>query len=117
MRNIPKVPAHRRRKRYVKAAKGYFGARHRLYRTAREVVERAWQFQYAHRKLRKRQLRSLWIARINAAARQNGTTYSALIGAMKKANIKINRKMLSTIAFEDPETFAKIVSVAMGKEV
>ncbi len=116
MRNIPKVPAHRRRRKYVKAAKGYFGGRHRLYRTAREVVERAWQFQYIHRKLRKRDFRRLWIVRINAAARLNGTTYSKLMGALKQKNIRIDRKMLAMLAVEDPKAFSRVVQVAMGTE-
>ncbi len=112
MRNTQRVASHRRRRKFVKAASGYFGGRHRLYRTAREVVERAWQFQYIHRKQRKRQFRKLWIARINSAARQNGTTYSKLMNSLKKANIELNRKMLATIAFDDPEVFAKIVEIA-----
>ncbi len=112
MRSVPKVPAHRKRRKYVKAAKGFFGGRHRLYRTAREVVERAWQFQYAHRRLRKRDFRRLWIARINAAVRQHGMTYSRFINALKKANIQINRKMLAALAVEDPEVFGKIVETA-----
>ena len=113
MRSIPRIKAHRKKRKFVKAASGYFGGRHRLYRTAREVVERAWQFQYVHRKLRKRQFRRLWIARINAAARKNGTTYSKLMGAMKKTKIIIDRKILATIAVEDPEAFKKIVATAM----
>lgn len=115
MRNIPKVASRRRRRKYVKAASGYFGGRHRLYRTAREVVERAWQFQYAHRRLRKRQFRRLWIARINAAARENGLSYSKLMGALKQSNIQINRKMLAQIAVQDPETFKKIVETATSQ--
>lgn len=115
MRSIPRIKAHRKKRKFVKAASGYFGGRHRLYRTAREVVERAWQFQYVHRRLRKRQFRKLWIARINAAARQNGTTYSKLVGAMKKTKISIDRKILATIAVEDPEAFKKIVVTAMEK--
>ncbi len=109
MRNIPKVPAHRKRRKFVKAAKGYFGARKRLYRTAREAVERAWQYQYIHRKLRKREFRRLWIARINAAAREYGISYSKLIGALKKANIKLNRKMLALLAFENPRAFREVL--------
>ena len=109
MRNIPKSKAHRRHRKYIKAAKGFFGGRHRLYRTAREVVERAWNFQYIHRKMRKRDFRRLWIARINAATRQNGISYSKFMGAMKKADIEINRKMLATLAFEDPKAFTAIV--------
>jgi len=109
MRNIPRSPAHRRHRKFIKAAKGYYGGRHRLYRTAREVVERAWQFQYIHRKQKKRSFRRLWIARINAAARQNDITYSKLMGALRKANIDINRKMLAIIAVEEPDVFTAIV--------
>ncbi len=110
MRNIPRAPAHRRHRKFVQAAKGYYGGRHRLYRTAREGVERAWQFQYIHRKQKKRSYRRLWIARINAAARQNDITYSKLMGALRKANIDINRKMLALIAVEEPDVFSAIVN-------
>ena len=116
MRNIPIVSAHRKRRKYVRRAKGYFGGRHRLYRTAREVVERAWQFQYKHRKTRKRDFRRLWIARINAAARMNGTTYSKLINALHKSNIEINRKMLANLAVENPNAFTAIVKAATEAE-
>ncbi|MCD6417641.1 50S ribosomal protein L20 [bacterium] len=112
MRSTQQAASHRRRKKFVKAASGYFGGRHRLYRTAREVVEKAWQFQYAHRKQRKREFRKLWIARINAAARLNGTTYSKLMNSLKRANIQLNRKMLAAIALEDPDTFSRVVQAA-----
>jgi large subunit ribosomal protein L20 len=115
MRTIPKVASHRHRRKYLKAASGFFGGRHRLYRTAREVVERAMTFQYISRKLRKRDFRRLWIARINAAARIEGTTYSRLIDGMKKKNIVLDRKILSTIAVTDPATFKKIVANAIIK--
>jgi len=114
MRVIPSRPSRNRRRKFVRSAAGYFGGRHKLYRTAREVVERAWQFQYAHRRLRKRQFRKLWIARINAATRANGISYSKFMGALKRANIRIDRKMLAIIAFEDPMTFAKIAQTAMS---
>ncbi|RKZ30940.1 50S ribosomal protein L20 [bacterium] len=115
MRNTPRVKAHRKHKKYLKLAKGYFGGRHRLYRTAREVVERAWQFQYKHRKQKKRNFRRLWISRINAAARENDTTYSRLINLLKTSNIQINRKMLALLAVEDPKAFSEIVKTASKK--
>lgn len=106
------VPSHRRRRKYVKLAKGYFGGRHRLYRTAREVVERAWTFAYRDRKRKKRELRALWIMRINAAARMFGLSYSRLIAGLKKANVEINRKILADIAINSPEKFEELVKVA-----
>jgi large subunit ribosomal protein L20 len=99
----------------VKAAKGYFGGRHRLYRTAREVVERAWCFSYRDRKKRKGEFRSLWIARINAAARMYGLSYSVFMDRLKKANIELDRKMLADLAVNSPEVFARLVSVAKGE--
>ncbi|MCD6595297.1 50S ribosomal protein L20 [bacterium] len=116
MRNIPVVKAHRKKRKYVKLAKGFFGGRHRLYRTAREVVERAWQFQYKHRKTRKRDFRRLWISRINAAARMNGISYSKLINALHKSNIEINRKMLALLAMKNPDAFTAIVKSATEAE-
>lgn len=112
MRSIPKVPAHSRRRKYIKLAKGNFGGRRKLYENARITVERGWQYAYAHRKLRKREFRRLWAVRINAASRELGISYSKLIGLLKKANILINRKMLATIAFENPEIFKSVVEVA-----
>ncbi len=106
------VARKRRHKKYLKAAKGYYGARSRLYRTARETVERAWVYAYRDRKDRKRQFRRLWIARINAAARLNGLNYSKLIYGLNKNNIELNRKMLAEIAVTDPAGFATIVAQA-----
>lgn len=116
MRSIPKVPAHAKRRKYIKLAKGNFGGRRKLYETARITVERGWQYAYAHRKLRKREFRSLWTVRINAAARQLGVSYSRLVGLMKRANISINRKMLAAIAFEHPDVFKAVVETAMKLE-
>lgn len=107
-----KVAGHRRRKEYVKSAKGFFGARHRLYRTSRETAERSWVFAYKHRRTKKRDFRNLWIARINAAARINGTTYSKLIDGLKKAGVELNRKALAHIAITDPVAFEKIAKIA-----
>ena len=104
--------ARRRRNRIMKAAKGFHSARSRLYAYAKEVVMKAWVYAYAHRKRKKRDFRRLWIARINAAARTNGTSYSRLMHGLKKANIGLDRKILSDIAIHDPNGFAQIVKTA-----
>ena len=106
------VARKKRHKKYLKAAKGYYGARSRLYRTARETVERAWVYAYRDRKDRKRQFRRLWIARINAAARLNGLSYSKVMYGLKTSSIDLNRKMLAEIAVTDPAGFASIVAKA-----
>ena len=106
------VSAHKKRRKVYKLAKGYFGARSKLYRTAKPAVMRALRYAYIGRKLRKRDFRRLWIARINAAARINGMSYSKLINGLKAANIDINRKMLAELAVNDPAGFAEIVSAA-----
>ncbi len=111
-RNTGKVAARRKRKEYLKAAKGYYGSRHRLYRTSREIVERAWQFSYKHRRTKKRDFRRLWIARINAAARIEGTTYSSMIFGLKTAGVELNRKALAHIAVTDPNAFSKLAEIA-----
>ncbi len=104
--------SRRRHKKIVKLAKGMYGTRHRLFRRANEAMLKSLWYAYRDRRTRKRDLRRLWIARINAAARQNGTTYSRLIHAMKLTNIKINRKMLADIAVRDPKTFSEVVKAA-----
>ena len=104
--------ARRRRKKILKAAKGYQGGRRNLYRTAAQTVYRAWQYQYRDRRQRKRNFRRLWITRINAAARQNDMSYSQLIGGLKKANIELNRKVLAEMAIFDPAGFTKVVAAA-----
>jgi large subunit ribosomal protein L20 len=101
--------ARRRRNRILKLAQGYHSARSRLFAYAKEVVMKSWVYSYAHRKLRKRDFRRLWIARINAAARQNGTTYSRLMHSLKKANIALDRKILADLAISDPKAFGDIV--------
>jgi len=111
------IHARKKRRKILKLAKGYFGARSRLYRTATEAVERAMKYAYRDRKVRKREFRKLWIARINAAARMNGISYSKFIDGMKKAGMDMDRKILSDIAIHDPEAFAKIASIAKGDEV
>lgn len=102
----------RRHKKFLKLAKGYWGARNRLYKIARVAVERSLAFAFHGRKLRKREFRALWIARINAAARALGVTYSKLMGNLTKRNILIDRKILAEIAVSDPKTFEKIVKSA-----
>ncbi len=104
--------SRRRHKKIVKLAKGMYGTRHRLFRRANEAMLKSLWYSYRDRRTRKRDLRRLWIARINAAARQNGTTYSRLIHAMKLTNIKINRKMLADVAVRDPKTFSEVVKAA-----
>ena len=104
--------ARRRRNRILKHASGFHSARSRLYAYAKEVVMKAWVYSYAHRKLRKRDFRRLWIARINAAARQTGTTYSRLVHGLKGAGIGLDRKILSDLAIADPAAFKKVVEAA-----
>jgi large subunit ribosomal protein L20 len=106
------VASRRRRRKILQQAKGYWGKRKNVYTIAKNAVEKGLQYQYRDRKVRKREFRRLWITRINAAARQNGTTYSALMGAMKKQDMQINRKMLADIAVHDPEAFSSIVEQA-----
>lgn len=106
------VNAHKKRRKILKLAKGYFGAKSRQYRAASEQVARSLRYAYEGRKLRKRDFRRLWITRINAAARMNDMSYSVLMSGLKKHNILINRKMLADIAVNDPEAFKKIVESA-----
>ena len=107
--------AKKKHKRVLKLAKGYRGARSKQYRVAKQSVMRALTSAYAGRKQRKRQFRQLWIARINAAARMNGLSYSKLMHGLKLANVDLNRKMLSEMAISDPEGFTKVVEVAKSK--
>ena len=101
-----------RHKKILKLAKAYYGAKSIRFRNSNQAVMKSLAYAYVGRKDRKSNFRKLWIARINAAARQNGTTYSKLIAGLKKANIVINRKMLSEIAISDPEAFKKVVELA-----
>lgn len=105
------VKADRRRK-IIKAAKGYFGSKHRIYRTAKEAVMKALAYSYVSRRLIKRDFRKLWITRINAACRLNNISYSKFIFGLKQAKIDLNRKMLSEIAINDPKHFADLVAIA-----
>lgn len=106
------VPGRTRRRKVMKAAKGNFSGRRKLYKSALQTVQRAGQFAYEHRRLRKRDFRSLWITRINAAARLNGLSYSALIAGLKRAHIEVNRKLLADLAVRDTAAFAKLAEVA-----
>ena len=106
------VNAHKKRRKVMKLAKGYFGAKSKQYRAATEQVARSLRYAYVGRKLRKRDFRSLWITRINAAARLNGMSYSAFINGLKKQNIAVNRKMLADLAVNDAAAFAKLVEIA-----
>ncbi|AKU94364.1 LSU ribosomal protein L20p [Labilithrix luteola] len=107
--------ARRRRNRILKAASGFHSARSRLFAYAKEVVMKAWVYSYAHRRRRKRDFRRLWITRINAAARTNGTSYSRLMHALKGANIGLDRKVLSDLAVADPAAFSKVVQTSGAK--
>ena len=106
--------ARRRRNRILKHASGFHSARSRLYAYAKEVVMKAWVYAYAHRRRRKRDFRRLWITRINAAARDNGISYSRLIASLDKANIALDRKILSDLAISDPAAFKKVVETAQA---
>jgi large subunit ribosomal protein L20 len=103
---------HRRHKKVLKLAKGYFGSKHALYRTANEQVMHSLKYAYRDRKVLKREMRKLWIARINAAAHNNDINYSNLMHGLKLAKVDINRKMLSEIAIHDPKGFTTIVNKA-----
>mgnify|MGYP001801837537 FL=1 len=107
--------ARKRRKKVLKLAKGFRGSHSKLFRTANQQVMKALRNAYRDRRRKKRDFRRLWITRINAAARLNGTTYSRLMGDLKKADIEINRKMLAQLAVLAPENFAKVVAQASGK--
>jgi len=107
--------AHKRKKRILKAAKGYYSGRGNLLKTAREAVEKGLKYAYRDRKQRKRQFRGLWIARINAAARENGLSYSRLMAGLKAAGVEIDRKILAELAVSDPAAFAKLAQLAGAK--
>jgi large subunit ribosomal protein L20 len=113
-RSVPKVASHRRRRKFIKLAKGYWGARKNVWTVAKNHIEKGLLHAYVGRKLKKRSFRSLWIVRINAAARINNTTYSRLMFALKQKNIIINRKVLAEFAMNRPELFKQIVQNAMS---
>ena len=106
------VNAQKKRRKIMKLAKGFWGAKSKQYRAASEQVARSLRYAFTGRKLRKRDFRSLWITRINAAARLNGMSYSTFINGLKKQNITVNRKMLADLAVNDPAAFAKLVEIA-----
>ena len=111
-RSTNNVAGKKRRKKILKAAKGYVGGRSKLYRTARQAVEKGWGYAYRDRKVNKRDFRKLWIIRINAAARMNDLSYSRLISGLKKAEVEIDRKALAHLAFNDMEAFTKLCDLA-----
>ena len=106
------VTAHRRHKKVLKKAKGYYGARSRVFRVAKQAVTKAGQYAYRDRKVRKRMFRGLWIQRINAAARMNGLSYSRMINGLNKAGVAIDRKMLADIAVHDLPAFGQLAEKA-----
>ena len=110
------VASRARRKKFLGMAKGFRSGRRRLYRSAREAVERALTFAYRDRKVRKREFRALWIVRINAALRPLGLSYSKFIGDLKKAQINLDRKVLADLAVYDPQGFARIAELSRGVE-
>ena len=111
-RSVNAVASRKRRKKILKATKGFFGARANVYTVAKNTLEKAMMYAYIDRRKKKRNFRRLWIARINAAARMNGTTYSQLINKLSKANISLNRKTLADLALNHPDAFTAIVQAA-----
>src|SRR3954469_8361871 len=112
-KNLPAAKA--RKKKLFKASKGFWGMRGNVLTVAKHHVDKARQFAFRDRRVKKREIRSLWIVRINAAARENGTTYSRLIGAFAKSGITINRKLLADIAYHNPEVFTALVKQSAAK--
>lgn len=108
------VARHRKKKKYLKAASGYWGARSKLWRIAKNAVERGWAYSYRDRKQRKRDFRRLWITRINAAAREHDLSYSRFMNGLKLAGIEVNRKVLADLAVRDPAAFGALVDQARG---
>ncbi len=104
------VPRHRRHRKVIKQAKGYYGARSRNFKAAKDAVWKAGQYAYRDRRQRKRFFRRLWIIRINAAVRQHGLTYSAFIAGLKEKEIELDRKVLADMAMNNPDSFAELVS-------
>ncbi len=109
-RSVNSVASKRRRKKYMKAAKGYFGARKNVYTVAKNAVEKAWSYAYRDRKNKKRAFRRLWIQRINAGARQEGLSYSKFMHALKENKIDLNRKVLADLAMNNPDAFKAVVN-------
>ncbi len=111
-RSVNHAASKARRKKYLKAAKGYFGARKNVYTVAKNAVEKAWSYAYRDRRNKKRAFRRLWIARINAGARIEGLSYSKLMHGLKQNNIELNRKVLADLAMNHPEAFKAVVAKA-----
>ena len=109
------VHAHKKRRTILKRAKGYYGAKSRSYTAAKEQVQHSLQYMYRDRRNKKREIRRLWITRINAAARINGMSYSVLMNGLKKAGVQLDRKVLSDMAINDAEGFAKLAELAKSK--
>ena len=106
------MATRKRRKKVLKAAKGYYGSKHKLFKTAKQAVMKSGQYAYIGRKQKKRDFRRIWITRISAAAKMNGMNYSTFMNGLKKAGIELNRKMLSEIAIADPAGFTALVEAA-----
>jgi large subunit ribosomal protein L20 len=109
------VAAKKRKRRILRQAKGYYGGRGNLLKTAREAVEKGWKYAYRDRRQRKRQFRALWIARINAGAREHGLSYSRLIHGLKAAGVEVDRKILAELAVADPKAFAELANLAKSQ--
>ena len=109
------VAARKRRNRILDEAKGFYGARSKMIKTARETVEKGWRYAYRDRKQKKRTFRALWITRINAAARENGLSYSKLINGLKCANVEVDRKILAQLAVTDPKAFGELADLAKSQ--
>lgn len=109
------VARRRKKKKYLREARGYFGGRSKLWRIAKNAVERGWQYSYRDRKNRKRTFRRLWITRINAAARQHDMNYSRFINGLKQAGVEVNRKVLADLAVREPEAFSELVEQAKAQ--
>lgn len=106
------VSRNKRKKKVLKEARGYFGGRSKLYRTAKNAVERGWSYAYRDRRRRKRDFRRLWITRINAASRQHGLSYSRFVSGLKSAGVELNRKALADLAVRDPAAFEQLTEIA-----
>lgn len=109
------VASKKRKARILRQAKGYFGGRGNLIKTAREAVEKGWKYAYRDRRQRKRDFRGLWIVRINAAARENGLSYSRMMHGLKEAGVEVDRKILAQLAIEDPKAFGELAELAKTK--
>jgi len=109
------VAASKRRRRILGRAKGYWGARSRLLKTARAAVEKGWKYAYRDRRQRKRDFRALWIVRINAAAREHGLSYSRFMNGLKRAGVEVDRKVLAELAVADPKAFGELAELARSR--